>query len=485
VDTNEILEKHGSLTARQRTKIPSQVMKEQAPEDRRNNIREVPLGFTPEQARLESIRCLQCRNKPCVAACPVEVDVPAVLRLTAAGDFLAAVRRLKETNLLPAMCGRVCPQEEQCQKPCTLAKALKDPRKAVSVGKIERFLADWERDSDRIEVPSILPETGKRVAIVGSGPAGLTVAGDLRRLGHAVTLFEALHKTGGVLVYGIPEFRLPKVIVEKEVELLKRMGVDIRTNSVIGRLKTVDDLLEEGFDAVFAGTGAGLPYFMGIPGENLNGVYSANEYLTRANLMKAYSFPEADTPIKKSRTAIVVGGGNVAIDSARSALRLGAETVHIVYRRSEAEMPARIEEIEHAREEGIVFNILVNPVKLHGNDQGWLTGVECIRMELGEPDDSGRRRPVPVHDSNFVMEADTFVVAIGNGPNPLVPRTTKDIQTTKWGNIIADKKTAKTTKRGVFAGGDIVLGAATVILAMGEGRRAARAIHEYLTTGEW
>lgn len=485
MDTKELLEKHAILKAKQRAEIPLQVQREQTPEERRGNIREVPYCYTPEQARLESIRCLQCKNKPCVAGCPVQIDIPAFLALTAAGDFPGAVKKLKEKNLLPAICGRVCPQEEQCQKPCTLAKTLKDPFKAVSIGKVERFLADWERESGSIEVPPIAPETGKKAAIVGSGPAGLTVAGDLRKLGHSVTLFEALHKTGGVLVYGIPEFRLPKVIVEKEVELLKRMGVDVRLNSVIGKLKTVDDLLGQGFDAVFVGTGAGLPYFMGIPGENLNGVYSANEYLTRANLMKSYNFPGSDTPIKKSKVAVVVGGGNVAMDSARTALRLGAEKVYIVYRRSEVEMPARIEEIHHAKEEGIVFNLLQNPVKLLGSPEGWLTGVECIKMELGEPDASGRRRPVPVEGSNFVIETDTFVVAIGNGPNPLVPNTTREIQTTKWGNIIADKESCKTTMKGVFAGGDIVLGAATVILAMGQGRQAAAAMHDYLTTGIW
>jgi glutamate synthase (NADPH/NADH) small chain len=395
------------------------------------------------------------------------------------------VNKLKEKNLLPAICGRVCPQEEQCQEPCTLGKALKDQNKSVSVGKLERFLADWEREKDVIEVPEIAAETGKKVAIVGSGPAGLTVAGDLRKLGHGVTIFEALHKPGGVLVYGIPEFRLPKVIVDKEVELLAKMGVELKYNMVIGKIHTLDELFKEGFHAIFVGTGAGLPYFMGIPGENLNGVYSANEYLTRANLMKSYRFPATDTPVKKSSKVVVAGGGNVAMDSARTALRLGAEEVYIVYRRSEKEMPARIEEIHHAKEEGVIFKILQNPVKILGNDKGWMTGVECIKMELGEPDDSGRRRPVPIKESEFTIKADTFIAAIGNGPNPLIPNTTPEINTTKWGNIVADKETCKTSMKGVFAGGDIVLGAATVILAMGEGRRAAAAMHEYLTTGQW
>ena len=362
---------------------------------------------------------------------------------------------------------------------------LKAPAEAVSIGKIERFLADWERENNQIEIPPVAPATGKRVAIVGSGPAGLTVAGDLRKLGHSVTVFEALHKAGGVLVYGIPEFRLPKEIVEKEVELLTRMGVEFRYNNVIGRIFTLDELFQEGFHAAFVGTGAGLPYFMGIPGENLNGVYSANEYLTRANLMKAYDFPKSDTPIKRSKSVVVAGGGNVAMDAARTALRLGAEQVYIVYRRSETEMPARLEEVHHAKEEGIIFNLLQNPVKLVGNPEGWLTGVECIKMELGEPDASGRRRPVPIQGSNFILEADTFIAAIGNGPNPLIPSTTPDISTTKWGNIVAEKNSCKTTKKRVFAGGDIVLGAATVILAMGQGREAANAIHDYLTHNVW
>ncbi len=483
METREILEKSATLTAKERAAIPPQVMAEQSPEVRKANIKEVPLGFTENEARLEAARCLQCRNKPCVAGCPVGIDIPAFMALTAAGNFSGAIAKIKETNLLPAVCGRVCPQEEQCQKPCTLGKVLKDQCKAVSIGRVERFLADWEREKGTVDIPAIPASTGKKVAVVGSGPAGLTVAGDLRKKGHEVTLFEALHKLGGVLVYGIPEFRLPKVIVQKEVDLLSKMGVTIRKNFIIGKTRTIEQLITlDGFDAVFVGTGAGLPYFMGIEGENLNGVYSANEYLTRANLMKSYDFPLSSTPIRKSKSVIVAGGGNVAMDAARTALRLGSEKVYIVYRRSEAEMPARLEEVHHAKEEGIVFNVLMNPVRLHGDSQGELVGVECIRMELGEPDTSGRRRPVPVEGSNFIIDADTFIVAIGNGPNPLIPNTTKEIQTNKWGNIIADKETSATTMAGVYAGGDIVLGAATVILAMGEGRRAANAIHNYISS---
>ncbi|OGJ87116.1 MAG: glutamate synthase (NADPH), homotetrameric [Candidatus Raymondbacteria bacterium RifOxyA12_full_50_37] len=481
----EIIEKRDTLTAKERSRIPQQKMAEQEPHVRCRNIQEVPLGYSPEQARIEAIRCLQCKNKPCVTGCPVQIDIPAFLKLTADNDFKGAIKKLKEKNLLPAICGRVCPQEEQCQKPCTLGKVLKDTNQSVSIGKVERFLADWERESATIEVPAIANETGKKVAVVGSGPAGLTVAGDLRSLGHSVTLFEALHKPGGVLVFGIPEFRLPKVIVQKEVDLLQRMGVKLQTNAVIGKFFTIDELLADGYDAIFVGTGAGLPYFMGIPGENCIGVYSANEYLTRANLMKAYDFPRADTPIMRSKIVVTVGGGNVAMDSARTALRLGAEKSYIVYRRSETEMPARIEEVHHAKEEGVIFNILQNPVKVHGNAKNRMTGVECIKMELGEPDASGRRRPVPIKGSEFVIETDTLIVAIGNGPNPLIPNTTPDIQLTKWGNIVATEGTCKTSKKGVFAGGDIVLGAATVILAMGQGRQAAAAIHEYLNTSVW
>ena len=461
---------------KKKEKIPRQRIPGQNPEDRIHNFNEVPYGFTPEVAILEATRCIMCKKPKCVDGCPVEIDIPAFIKLIQEGDFLGAARKIKEDNALPAICGRVCPQEDQCELVCVLG--IKG--EPVAIGALERFAADYERNTGRVEVPEIAPPTGKRVAVVGSGPAGFTVAGELAKKGHQVTIFEALHKTGGVLVYGIPEFRLPKSIVQAEVDYVKSMGVQIKTNAVIGKIQTVNDLLKNGYHAVFLGTGAGLPYFMNIPGENLNGVYSANEYLTRSNLMKAYLFPQYDTPIARSRRVAVIGGGNVAMDSARTALRLGAEEVQIVYRRSRKEMPARIEEIERAEEEGIIFNLLTNPKRMLGNEEGWVTGMECLKMELGEPDSSGRRRPVPIPGSEFMMEADTVVVAIGNGPNPLVPNTTPGLKTSKWGNILADQDTARTSKRRVWAGGDIVLGAATVILAMGEGKKAARSIHAYL-----
>ncbi len=472
------------LTPKERLQIPPQRMPEQDPKERIKNQREVPLGFTPEQAIREAQRCLQCKTRPCVAGCPVEIDIPAFIRLIEQGEFIAAARKIKEKNVLPAVCGRVCPQEEQCQKECTLTKSHKDVKMSVGIGKLERFVADWEREHGAVELPTLPPPTGKRVAVVGSGPAGLTVAGDLVLRGHEVTIFEALHKPGGVLVYGIPEFRLPKAIVEAEVEYLTRLGVNVRTNFVVGKTRSLDELLQE-YDAVFVGTGAGLPNFMRIQGENLLGVYSANEYLTRANLMRAYDFPEADTPIFPFTRVATIGGGNVAMDAARTALRLGAERSIIVYRRSEREMPARLEEIEHAKEEGVEFNLLMAPVRVIGDERGWVKGLETIKMELGEPDESGRRRPVPVPGSEFIMEVDAVIVAIGNSPNPLIPQTTAEIAVTKWGGIIIDEQTGKTSKRGVFAGGDIVLGAATVILAMGQGRKAANAMHEYLMSGIW
>lgn len=480
---NDMDEKN--LTPKERLKIPPQEMPEQDAAERIHNVDEVPYGFTAEMAKAEAMRCLQCKKAPCVAGCPVEIDIPAFISLILEGKFRESINKIKETNILPAVCGRVCPQEEQCQKTCIVGKSLKDTQKAVQIGKLERFAADWEMERGEAEVPKINPPTGKRVAIVGSGPAGLTVAADVRREGHEVTIFEALHKPGGVLIYGIPEFRLPKRIVVREVENLEKMGVELKRNMVIGKVFTVDELFEEGYDTVFVGTGAGLPMFMRIPGENLNGVYSANEYLTRANLMQAYSFPETDTPIARSKNVAVFGGGNVAMDSARTALRLGAENVYLVYRRSRTEMPARIEEVHHAEEEGVQFRLLQNPIRLIGDDDGWIKQVECIKMELGEPDQSGRRRPVPIEGSEFKLDVDACIVAIGNSSNPLVPDTTPDIDTNKWGNIIADEETLKTSKKGVFAGGDIVLGAATVILAMGQGRKAAVAINEYLRTGEW
>ena len=474
------------LTPKERMQIPPQPMPQQDAGERIHNVNEVPQGYTEELAKTEAMRCLQCKKAPCVRGCPVEIDIPGFIKAIIDGDHRSSINIIKETNILPSVCGRVCPQEEQCQKTCVVGKSRKSVEEAVQIGKLERFAADWEMEQGEAEVPEIKAATGKRVAIVGSGPAGLTVAADVRREGHEVTIFEALHKPGGVLIYGIPEFRLPKSIVMREVGNLQKMGVEVKYNMVIGKIYTIEELLgQEGFDAVFVGTGAGLPLFMRIPGENLNGVYSANEYLTRANLMQAYSFPETDTPIARAKNVAVFGGGNVAMDSARTALRLGAENVYLVYRRSRTEMPARVEEVEHAEEEGVKFHLLQNPVRLIGDENGWVRGVECIKMELGEPDDSGRRRPMPIKDSEFVIDVDICIVSIGNASNPLVPDTTPAIETNKWGNIVVDEETLKTSMEGVFAGGDIVLGAATVILAMGHGRKAAMAINEYLETGTW
>ncbi len=475
-----------TLTPRQRLAIPPTPMPEQRPEVRRHNIREVPTGYTPEMAQAEAARCLMCKTAPCVKGCPVAVDIPQFIRLVSEGKFHEAAQVVKQTNVLPAVCGRVCPQEDQCQVVCTVTKSLKDIHQSVKIGNLERFVADYDLAHHPEVKPVDAPPTGKKVAVIGSGPAGLTVAGDLVRLGHEVTLFEALHRPGGVLVYGIPEFRLPKAIVDAEVRGLCGLGVKLVTNVAIGQSRTIEDLFAEGYDAVFVGTGAGLPMFKKIPGENLLGVYSANEYLTRANLMNAYGFPEeSDTPILRGRHVVTFGGGNVAMDAARTALRLGADTSTILYRRSEKEMPARIDEIHHAREEGIEFRLLQDAIEILGDAAGWVTSVRCQRMELGEPDASGRRRPVPLAGSEFEIPADVVVVAIGNGPNPLIPRTTPQIQTNRWGNIVADSDNGRTSMKGVWAGGDIVLGAATVILAMGEGRKAARSIHDYLTTGIW
>lgn len=462
--------------------IPKQPMPEQPPEVRVKNFNEVPYGYTPEQAIAEASRCIFCKNPQCVKGCPVGIKIPDFIDLVRQGKFIEAARKIKEDNVLPAICGRVCPQEEQCEMPCVIGKR----DEPVAIGRLERFVADFERVTGQIEIPAVAPPTGKKVAVVGSGPAGLTVAGDLAQLGHEVVIYEALHKPGGVLVYGIPEFRLPKVIVAAEVDYIRALGVKLECNVVVGKTITVDELLaDEKFDAVFIGSGAGLPYFMNIPGENLIGVYSANEYLTRANLMKAYEFPKADTPIAESRKVAVFGGGNVAMDAARNALRIGAEKVYVIYRRSKKEMPARIEEIHHAEEEGIEFMLLTNPTKFIGDDEGNVKQVECLQMELGEPDESGRRRPVPIKGSEFILDIDTAIVSIGNGANPLIPAATPGLETNKWGNIIADDETGKTSKEGVFAGGDIVIGAATVILAMGAGRVASKAMHEYVMTGAW
>jgi len=466
------------LETKDRLKIPRQKMPEQPPEERIKNFKEVPLGYTPEQAKKEALRCLQCKKPTCIDGCPVEVDIPGFLKLIEQGEFVAAARKLKETNSLPAVCGRVCPQEEQCEKTCILSKKFTP----CAIGNLERFAADYEREQGEVEIPEVPLSTDKRVAVVGSGPAGLTVAGDLIKMGHEVTVFELLHKAGGVLVYGIPEFRLPKVIVEAEVDYLRKLGVKIKSSMPIGTIQTVDELFEEGYQAIFLGTGAGLPNFMGIPGENLNGISSANEYLTRSNLMKAYSFPEADTPIFSGRNVAVLGGGNTAMDAVRTSLRLGAENAIIVYRRSRAEMPARDGEIHHAEEEGVQFHFLTAPIHFLGNSDGWVTEMECLKMKLGEPDKSGRRRPVPIEGSNFKMEVDTVVVAIGNSSHPLVPQTTPGLELNKWGNIIADPETGQTSRKGVFAGGDMVTGGATVILAAGAGKKAARAIDAYLKT---
>ena len=450
-------------------------MPEQEPKVRARNFDEVPFGYTPELAQLEASRCLQCKKPKCIEGCPVEVEIPAFVKLVSEGDFAGAARKLKERNSLPAVCGRVCPQEDQCEKVCVVGK--KD--QPVAIGRLERFAADWERTKGEVTIPEKAPATGKKVAVVGSGPAGLTLAGDLILKGHEVALFEALHKTGGVLIYGIPEFRLPKDIVQAEVNYLGRLGVKVECNCVVGRIETVDELLKE-YDVVFLGLGAGLPQFLNVPGENYCGIYSANEYLTRSNLMKAYLFPKYDTPIARGKNVAVFGAGNVAMDSARTALRLGADTVRIIYRRSRDEMPARIEEVHHAEEEGVQFYLLTAPTKFLGDDNGWVTGVECLRMELGEPDESGRRRPVPIKGSEFKLECDLAVVAIGAGANPLLPTQTPGLELNKRGYIVADLETGKTTKPRVWAGGDIVTGSATVILAMGAGRKAANSIHEYL-----
>jgi glutamate synthase (NADPH/NADH) small chain len=444
--------------------------------ERIHNFYEVALGYNEEQALAEAERCLQCPKPQCVKGCPVDIDIPAFIKEIKEGNFLAASAKLKEKNSLPAICGRVCPQENQCQKFCVLGK-IGDP---ISIGRLERFAADYER-SKGVTVPSKKKSSVEgRVAIVGSGPAGLTTAADLAKLGYDVVMFESLHSAGGVLMYGIPEFRMPKKIVQAEVDYIKKLGVKVKTDYTIGRIYTIDELFASGFDAIFVGSGAGLPRFMRIPGENLGGVYSANEFLIRVNLMKAYMFPEYDTPIRIGKTVAVIGGGNVAMDSARSALRLGAEKVYIVYRRSKEELPARAEEAENAEEEGIIFRFLTNPVKFLGDESGWVKAIECIKMELGEPDASGRRRPIPIEGSEFIMDVDTAVIAIGQTPNPLIQRTTEGLETTRWGTIVAKEETGETTKKGVYAGGDVVSGAATVISAMGAGKRAARSIHEYL-----
>jgi glutamate synthase (NADPH) small chain len=460
-------------------KTPRQAMPEQAAEVRRRNFDEVPLGYTPAQAKAEAERCLQCKKPGCVQGCPVGVDIPGFIKLIAEEKFTEAIRHIWAQNALPAVCGRVCPQEIQCEGECILKKK----GDAVAIGNLERFAADWERLNGTGAIPPVQAPTGKKVAVVGSGPSGLTVAGDMIQKGHQVTVLEAFHKPGGVLVYGIPEFRLPKAIVAQEVNFLERLGVKVECNAVVGRTVSLDELFAEGYDAIYIGVGAGLPKFMGIPGENLVGILSANEYLTRANLMKAYRFPEYETPIPKGKDVVVLGAGNVAMDAARTAMRLGADRVRIVYRRSREEMPARAAEIHHAEEEGIELFLLTNPVQYIGNDKGRLIGMECIQMELGEPDDSGRRRPIVKKGSEFKMDCDLVIVAVGSGANPLLTESTPDLGLNKWGYILTDTSTGKTSKKGVWAGGDIVTGAATVILAMGAGRAAADSMHNYLTWG--
>jgi glutamate synthase (NADPH/NADH) small chain len=447
---------------------------EQDPQVRNKNFEEVSLGYTEEMAKEEAQRCLNCKHKPCISGCPVNVKIPEFITLIAAGEFEKAYDKIRETNSLPAVCGRVCPQETQCEEKCV--RGIKG--EPVGIGRLERFAADWYL-KNVVRKSQMTARNGKKVAVVGSGPAGLTCAGDLAKMGYDVTIFEAFHMAGGVLVYGIPEFRLPKALVRKEIDVLQELGVEIRTNMVIGKVLTIDEIFQEGYEAVFIGSGAGLPAFMRIPGENLNGVYSANEFLTRINLMKAYK-PEADTPVKRGKSVAVVGGGNVAMDAARSAKRLGAENVYIIYRRSEAEMPARLEEVHHAKEEGIIFKLLTNPTRILGDEKGWVTGIECVEMALGEPDASGRRRPVQKPGSEHIVDVDTVIIAIGTSPNPLIRSTTPDLETNQWGCINASEETGQTSKEGVFAGGDAVTGAATVILAMGAGKKAAQAIDEYI-----
>ncbi len=450
-------------------------MPEQDPNIRNKNFKEVALGYEEAMAVEEAQRCLNCKHKPCVAGCPVNVKIPEFIQLVAEGKFEEAYYKIRETNSLPAVCGRVCPQETQCEQLCVRAKK----GESVGIGRLERFVADWYMANCNSEEKK--PESnGIKVAVVGSGPAGLTCAGDLAKLGYEVTIFEAFHVPGGVLMYGIPEFRLPKSLVQKEIQTVKNLGVDIQTNMVIGKVFSIDELKAEGYKAVFIGSGAGLPSFMGIPGENLNGVYSANEFLTRINLMGAYKFPATDTPVFVGKNVAVVGGGNVAMDAARSAKRLGAENVYIIYRRSEAEMPARLEEVHHAKEEGIIFKVLTNPKQIIGSDDGWVKGMECVEMELGEPDKSGRRRPVEKKGSEHIVDLETVIIAIGQSPNPLISSTTPGLNVQTWGGIIADEETGATSKIGVYAGGDAVTGAATVILAMGAGKKAAEAIHKYI-----
>ena len=474
---------HSSLPLRERMKIPRQHMPEQPAIERAANFGEVNLGYSTELAQREALRCLHCQKSTCMQNCPIHVNVREFVDLIVAGDFLAAAAKIREDNVLPAITGRVCPQEDHCEGSCVLAKK----GESLGIGYLERFVADYEQRMGVFHMPAV-PPTGKRVAVVGSGPSGLTVAGDLVQKGHAVHVVEALHELGGVLAYGIPEFRLPRSIIKQQIDYLRASGIEFETNVVVGKTVTIDELMqEEGYDAVYIGTGAGAPLFMNIPGEQLNGVYSANEFLTRINLMKAYKFPVYDEPIVEIRgkDVAVIGGGNTALDAIRMALRLGARKAYVLYRRSEAEMPARAEEIRHARQEGIDFRLLTNPIEFLSNGNGWLGGVRCVRMQLGEPDASGRRRPVPIPGSEFDLPLSVAVISVGTSANPVIQSTTPGLATDRRGYIQADPTTQRTSCKGVFAGGDIVTGSATVILAMSAGRRAAKSIHEFLTTGEW
>ncbi len=458
--------------------IPKKIpIPRQPAELRRKNFQEVALGYTEEQALEEASRCLLCKKPSCVPGCPVEIDIPAFIKKIQEKDYLGAIRKIKEKNNLPGICGRVCPQEEQCEKVCVLAKKYEP----VGIGRLERFAADFELAQSPSHPVTQSPKPSSfKIAVIGSGPAGLTCAGDLAKMGYPVTIFEALHKPGGVLVYGIPEFRLPKKIVEQEVAYVQSLGVELKLNYVVGKTLTISELFAQGYNAIFIGIGAGSPKFMGIPGENLNGVYSANEFLTRVNLMKAYLFPKYDTPVRIGKRVAVVGGGNVAMDSARTALRLGAEEVYLIYRRSRKEMPAREEEIENALEEGIKFELLTNPVRILSDENGWVKRIECVRMELGEPDASGRARPIEIKGSNFYFDCETVIMALGTDANPLLPKSTEGLALNKWGYVIVDEQTGKTSLEGVYAGGDIVTGSATVISAMGAAKRSTRAIDEYL-----
>lgn len=466
-----------SIPVKERMKGSRQKMPEREPEERNKDFNEVNLGLDGKLAIQEARRCLDCAKPQCVLGCPVGIDIPTFIKLIEIGDFVQSVRKIRETNSLPAICGRVCPQEIQCETVCNLKKATGVP---VAIGNLERFVSDYESMKGEVYIPQIPPSTEHKVAVIGAGPAGLTVAGELARKGHEITIFEALHEAGGVLVYGIPEFRLPKSTLESEVDYLKKLGVELKTNFIVGLTATIEDLKNDGYEAFFIGSGAGLPTFMRIPGENLIGVYSANEYLTRVNLMRAYEFPKYDTPVYLGKRAAVIGGGNVAIDSVRTAKRLGAKPATIVYRRSRVEMPARVEEVKHAEEEGIEFHFLTAPIRYRGDEKGRVKAMECIRMRLGEPDSSGRRRPVPIEGSEFTKEVNLVVVAIGQSPNPLIPQTTPQLKVGKWGNVEVDWDTMATSMEGVYAGGDIIRGGATVILAMGDGRVAASEIDKYL-----